>query len=314
MERQGMRSSDLLTSQSQWNSAGRVILGSALISFVPFLVEFSDLSAFANGFYRMAIGGLVLLLIALFRKENWPNLRMTGLCFLAAVTIALDTVVWNQSVLYIGSGLATVLANLEVVFMVLIGTLFFAEKLQPLFFAICAVIMLGVYLLISPYFSEMHTYRGVGIALAIGASFVYSIYFFLLKLVANQNQEGKVSTISILAMICLFAALILALLIVCVPSATFAIPNSKSLYCVLLNGLLGQVVGWLLITNGLKNLSFSLSGLIMLTQPALTFLFDCLFLKRNTELLQIIGCVVLLAAVYSTTYLDKKRVKENEPS
>lgn len=291
----------------QWRSAASVVLGSAMISFSPFLVEFSSLSAFANGFYRMAIGGAILLALAFFRREPLPGARVASLCFFAALTIALDTVVWNQSVFYIGSGLSTVLANVEVFFMVIMGVLFFKEKLQPQFLGISGVILVGIVCLVYPYIFDMTFHKGLGISLALAASFIYSVYFMLLKLIGTKNRQPEISTISMLATICLLAALILAVCIALIPSETFAIVLPQSFACVVLNGVLGQVLGWLLITHGLKNIGFSLSGLLMLTQPALTFIFDCIFLGRNTQSIQIWGCVTLLSAVYYTMQLNKKK-------
>lgn len=291
--------------QTQWGSAVQVVLGSALISFSPFFVEFSGIDAFANGFYRMMIGGIVFLLITLFRRNKLPGINLIGTCLLAALAIGLDTALWNQSVLYIGAGLSTVLANLEVVFMVFLGIIFFKEKLHPLFIAILAIVGLGVFFLIHPFLFEEHVSSSLGISLAITASFVYSIYLLLLKMIGNKNGDDPVPTTSLLAVICLSAAFFLWVLMQFVPSSSLALKTPQSIICVVLNGLIGQVAGWLLITNGLKNVSLSLSGLLMLTQPALTFIFDCTFLGRNTQGLQLMGCAIFLIGVYITTLMEK---------
>ncbi len=111
-------------SYSKFHAALCLSAGCTLISLSPFFVEFSGLDATANSFYRMAIGGIVLFAIALLRGEKLLKANLLLPCFIAASVIALDMVAWNKSVLYIGSGLATVLANLEIVFLVLIGVFF----------------------------------------------------------------------------------------------------------------------------------------------------------------------------------------------
>ncbi len=290
--------------QRRLNGVGSVIFGSSLISLSPFLVEFSGLEAVANSFYRMGIGGLLLCAIALFRGEFWPPKRLLGLYFLAASTISLDLVIWNQSVLYIGSGLSTVLANLEIVFLVFIGTLFFRERLPSQFFLMLAFIVFGVCCLIYPYLFEYHANTLLGIVFGLAASFVYSLYLLILKTIRINYPDT--SPISMLAMICLLGSLILGISILFIPTATFSIPHWTGFSYVLANGLLCQVIGWLLITRGLKQVSLSLSGLLMLVQPALTFIFDCLFFGRNTLWIQLVGCAILLAAVYGTTRTEKK--------
>src|SRR5947207_2651245 len=102
----------------------RLVIGSMFLTCIPFFVEFSGVDALTNGFYRMVVGGTILLSIACFRKENLPSLRTFWLSFFAALAIAIDSVLWNQSVLYVGSGLATVLSGLEVVFMMFMGAIF----------------------------------------------------------------------------------------------------------------------------------------------------------------------------------------------
>jgi drug/metabolite transporter (DMT)-like permease len=288
---------------TQWRATAGILLGSVLVSFSPFFVEFSGLDAFANAFYRLAIGGSILFLIALFRKEALPNKQTLGLCLLAALTIALDLITYNQAILYIGSGLSSVLANLEIVFLVLIGTLFFKETLPPMFLWMSALIGLGVCFLVQPYWFDLQMKNALGIALGLGASLVYAIYLILVKWIGSKTN---VSTISMLATIFLFASGILALCIAFVPSATFAIHEPRGVLCVACNGIVGQVLGWLLISKGIKNVSLALSGLLMLTQPALTFILDGLFLGRNTASVQLLGCAILFAAVYATMQLEKR--------
>ena len=104
----------------------------------------------------------------------------------------------------------------------------------------------------------------------------------------------------------LAAAGFLAALMIFVPETSFRLVESQSIICVVLNGLLGQVVAWIFITKGLKNLSLSISGLLMLSQPALCFVFDCMFLGRNTKILQILGCIVALFAIYGAMRLGKE--------
>lgn len=291
----------------KWGAAYQLLLGAALLSVVPFLVEFSHGDAFANGFYRMAIGGVILLCIALYRKEPMPDFRTALLSSVAALAISLDTLLWNQSVLYIGSGMASVLANLEVVFMILIGAIFFKERLKARFFLLLMVLLVGVYLLALPQLSGLQADSRLGILFAVTASFVYSIYLLLLKVVSDQGNRPAVSAVSLLSVICLLSAAFLGIFMVFLPGTSFKLVDFQSVACVTLNGVLGQVIAWLLITKALKNISLSLSGLLMLAQPALCFIFDCMFLGRNTKILQIIGCIIVLIAIYGTLNLEKDK-------
>lgn len=286
------------------------MLGSVLISLGPFILEYSELDASTNTFYRLVIGAIAFLSFSYFRKEQIPGKAMLWLCLFSGFLLALDLVTWNKSVLFIGAGLSTVLANLEIIFLVLIGCVFYKEKLPSLFLKMFFLIMVGVCLLIYPFLLEIHLENTLGIILALGASFIYAIYFLSLKMLSNK-YPGISSTAS-LGMVCLLGALVLGIYMLLYQPSSFSIPNGRSLACILCNSVMSQVFGWWLITSGIRHLNLSLSGLLMLIQPALTFLGDCVFLGRNTQWFQLLGCIVLLAAVYVTMLGEKKRELSHE--
>ena len=57
-------------------------------------------------------------------------------------------------------------------------------------------------------------------------------------------------------------------------------------------------MGWILITNALPKIRASLSGLILLLQPALAFVWDVLFFQRPTTPVNWLGVLVALVAIY----------------
>lgn len=282
-----------------------VVLGCVLIAFGPFFVEFSGVDAMTTSFYRVVIGAFAFLLIAFLTNEKMPDARFLWLYFLAGLMITLDLLACNQSILYIGSGLSTVLSNLEIAFLLLLGFIFFNERLPRLFIRLCLLMLLGICLLMQPYFSEIHPHQFLGIVYALAASFIYSVYLLLLKTIGKNNPGNTPATT--LGVVCFFGALILAAFISWHPSATFYLPNDwRSISCIFAYSVLSQVFGWWFITNGLKYVSLSLSGILFLTQPALTFICDCLFLGRNTQWLQLSGGVILLMTVYLTVQEEKR--------
>ncbi len=89
---------------------------------------------------------------------------------------------------------------------------------------------------------------------------------------------------------------------------SFRIPDLQSLLVLLAMGLFSQSTGWILITNALPHIRASLSGLILLLQPALAFAWDVLFFQRPTNRLNWIGvCVVLLAIYFGTVRLSRPK-------
>ncbi len=279
----------------------KVAIGSAFIAFSPFFVEFSKVGAIANSFYRLLFGGIFLLAIAIFKKEKMPGIGAWALGAVAATVMSLEMVVWNQSILYIGPGLATVLANLEIIFLILIDILFFKEKLPTWFASVSFGCIIGVSLIVYPMLTGDYFLGGL---LGLSASLIFSIYAILLKVI--QSREGSV--LSTLPIICLFGSIILGVAIA-KTGATFHIPDVQSFFCLAGNGICCQAIGWFFITHGMKQISLSLAGLVMMIQPALTFLIDCLVLGRNTDVLQITGCVILICMIYYSTTKEINKVK-----
>ena len=73
-------------------------------------------------------------------------------------------------------------------------------------------------------------------------------------------------------------------------------------------GGFSQVAGWLLITNALPKMRASLSGLILLLQPALAFVWDVLLFQRPTTALNWTGVGLALAAIYLGLTAGSKKI------
>lgn len=283
-----------------------MIIGSVLIASGPFLIEFTTLNAVTATFYRMLIGGAILALFTFLKKEAFPQGKAIFFCFIAGLFLTLDLVVWNQSVRLIGSGLSTVLANLEVIFLGIIGHFFLKQRVSFLFVGICGLVMMGIVCLINPYLSSLTAHSILGILYSLAGSFFFSLYLLVLQKIRNQFSEF--SSFSCLSYICLFGALILAVFMVGIQTQSFKIDSLQSFYFVLANSLLSQVFGGFLISRSINQLPIALSGVLLLTQPALTFLFDCVFIGRNTQILQLLGCFIILLAVYIAATKEREKI------
>ena len=78
----------------------------------------------------------------------------------------------------------------------------------------------------------------------------------------------------------------------------FSIPSTKALLSLVALGLFSQTIGWLLITNSMPKMRASLTGLILLLQPTLAFVWDVLLFNRPTELMNWFGVFVTIFAIY----------------
>jgi len=138
----------------------------------------------------------------------------------------------------------------------------------------------------------------IGILMGILTAFFYAS--FLLSLKQLQASMKKSSFFYVLMLVSLVTALFLAMEMIRTGD-TFKIPTLKSFFALGSLGLFSQVIGWILITNALPHVRTSYSGIILLIQPALAFIWDVLFFHRSTTLINWAGVFLALSAIYIAT-------------
>ncbi len=278
-----------------------------MISFSGVWVKISHVTPTASAFYRVLFGGLFLLLGSLWRMEfrlfTWRQTRLVILC---GIFFALDLVAYHYSVHYIGPGLGTILPNFQVFIMAAVGALFFKETLGAAYLWSIPLGVAGLFLVVGIQWDLLGAQYKLGIYLGLAASVCYA--GFLLSLRKLQADKQKVSFFYVLMLVSWVTAGFIALEVVRT-NDTFAIPDLQSLFSLTALGLFSQAVGWMLIANALPHLRISLSGLILLLQPALAFVWDVLLFGRPTSGLNWIGVVVVLGAIYAGSLGAKRNNK-----
>jgi drug/metabolite transporter (DMT)-like permease len=127
---------------------------------------------------------------------------------------------------------------------------------------------------------------------------------FLLSIRRLQADHIGTSFFYVLTLVSLVTAVILGAE-VWRAGHTFTIPDRQTLLSLLALGLFSQSVGWILISHALPGMRASLSGFILLLQPALAFVWDVLLFQRPTSLLNWVGVALALAAIYIGTVMRK---------
>jgi drug/metabolite transporter (DMT)-like permease len=290
---------------------GRVITallaGAVLISFSGVWVKLSHVTPESAAFYRVFIGGIFLLLGSVWRKEFHRMSRLqTGLMLLAGVLFALDLFCYHTSILYVGPGLGTILPNFQVFVMALVGILIYREKLRPVFLVSVPLAVIGLLLVVGIRWDLLGGKYRLGIYAGMATSVFYS--GFLLSIRKLHGNARKLSFFYILMMVSLTSACVLAAEML-ISGDSFAIPDIQSILSLTVLGIFSQGVGWILIAQALPRLRVSLSGLILLMQPALAFVWDVVFFDRPTGTLNWAGVVIVLGAIYMGTLSGKTAQK-----
>jgi len=273
--------------------------GAFMISFSGVWVKISQVTPTASAFYRVFFGGIVLLILTLFNREfKWHGIRHMALLFFCAFMFALDLFFYHSAIELIGPGLGTILPNFQVIILTVAGMFFFNEKLNKSFFLSIPLAFTGLIMIVGIDWKGLPELYQIGLIMGVLTAFLYA--FFLLSLRKLQAGMENSSFFYVLMLVSLATAFFLALEMIRT-GETFAIPTVQSFLALGSLGLFSQVAGWILITNALPYVRASYSGLILLLQPALAFVWDVLFFQRPTTLVNWAGVVLALFAIYIAT-------------
>ncbi len=282
-----------------------MLFAAIVISTSSVWVKLADMGATAIGFYRMLIGGVLLVLICLVQSQRlWREPKYIKWLIFGAIFFAADLWFWHRSIQFVGPGLATVLGNVQVFFMTLFGYLFLKETIGLKFFLGLSFAFAGLFLLVGLQWDGFSPAYRLGVFYGLSTAVCYT--GFMLCLRHSQSQANALSPMANLGVLSLICAMILAVVVV-TEQGSFVIPNLKSGISVLLLGVFCQVVGWVLITKAMPSLPTSIVGLLLLLQPAMSMVWDVVFFARPTDMIDVIGLLLVLAGIYLATI--RRRVR-----
>lgn len=273
-----------------------MLLGAAMISFAGVFVKLVEVGPTATAFYRMLFGGLVLLVLLLARGERIrPSPRALGFMVLAGLMFALDLFFFHRSILYVGPGLATLLANFQVFILALVGVLLLGERMrwQTAFSILLAVF--GLATIVGFDWLSLEPHYRTGIALGLVTAFCYAAYILAVR--GSRGPGAVPSLVGNMAVISLCCAALLGVAVV-VEGASFGIPTARDGMLLVGYGVICQALGWILISRNINSVPAYVVGLVLLLQPTLAFLWDILFFARQFTLAEAVGAAIVLAAIY----------------
>jgi drug/metabolite transporter (DMT)-like permease len=282
----------------------RMLAGAALISTTSIFVRWAHVPADVSAFYRVAFGGAMLIALLSFRRD-WRGIGWQDVAWLMlpALAFAVDLMMWHRSIHLIGPGLATLIGNFQVFIMALAGVVFYGERLGWRFVAGVALAIFGLLLLVGFNWTALDAGYRLGIVLGVLTGIAYAIY--MLSLRAAQLRRPQLTPIRALCLVSLLCAAFLGLA-VAGEGLGFAIPDAQSWSALLGLAFVGQVLGWVLIAQAMPVLPASLVGLLLLLQPALSFVLDVLLFGRATTTTAWIGLILSLLGIFIASQRPRK--------
>jgi drug/metabolite transporter (DMT)-like permease len=274
----------------------RLFAGAFLISFSPVFVRLVSVSPTTSAFYRTLFGGIALLLFLLLaRRRRLPARAVWIALTSASIFFALDLWFWHRSVILIGPGLATLLANLQVFFMILAGMLLYRERPRWVQIVAAPLAILGLALILGADWSALEPGYRRGVMLGILTAMSYAGYLLSMRR-ARHNATDPLPAAEVTAVSILVAILLGAVSVA--DGSSLAIPTLGDLGWLLAYGVLAHAFGLMLIASSLTAVTAAEVGIALLLQPTLSLLWDAVFFQRAFSALEVFGMTLTLAAIF----------------
>ena len=124
------------------------LAGATVISFAPLLYIRSDTTPLTGAFYRMLYAlPLLGLLVWTSKKEDPRESNSRWLAFGAGILLAIDFAGYHSAIDYIGSGIATMIGNSQVIIVTLVSWWILGERPNRFILLALPMVMFGLVLI-----------------------------------------------------------------------------------------------------------------------------------------------------------------------
>lgn len=278
------------------NPTLRLFIGAALISLSPVWVNLVHVSATTSAFWRLAIGGIVIAAYLLASRTRLEfSARVWWLLGVAALLLSADLWLYHRSILYVGPGLATLLANFQVFVMAAAGFLVLRQRPTSLQLVAIPLAFAGLALIVGVDWGQLPEDYRRGILFGLGAAATYAAYLLAMRS-SRQAATTRVPSREI-AVVSMIGAVMLGVSALS-EGESLAISHGTDLVWLVCYGVLSHGLGMLFITSSLPHVTTTQAGLALLLQPTLSFVWDVVFFARPMRPAELLGAALALFAIY----------------
>lgn len=268
--------------------------GAITIAFSSILVDLSRSTPATAAIFRCLYALPVLIVLAFLeaRHAHTEARASRRRLYLAGVFLGADLILWHHAIKDVGAGLATMLANVQVLILPFVAWAIWHERPGRRVLAAVPLAGLGV-VLISGVLG--HAYgadpvRGAVCGLLAGAAYVGFLLLVRRDPRTRERPAGAMLDVTLAAAaFCLVAGLVL--------NEANLVPSWPSAGWLVLLAVSSQVFGWLMITGSMPHLSAATTSFILIAQPACTVVFAAIILDQLPSVGQLLGVVVVLACL-----------------
>ena len=286
------------------------LAGAFLLSFAPLFYIQSETTPITGAFFRMVYAiPILLILVWYLNREDSRSFNTRMLTFAAGILLAIDFAGYHSAIDYIGSGIATLIGNSQVIIVTLSSWWLFGERPNRMILLALPMVMLGLVFISGIWDDEPYgedPFKGV-IASIVAAIFYSS--FLILYRYSNRIKAPSAN----LQFDATIGAAIGLLLIGIAPlegldiepiNFTLSWPGHGWL---ILLAISCQIIGWIAITFALPRLPAAHTSFAVLLQPVLTIVWGVILLSEQPSFQQIFGMTLIFSAIIAVTMFGESQ-------
>ncbi|WP_053364830.1 DMT family transporter [Bacillus sp. FJAT-27245] len=313
-----------------------LMIGILFLAFTAPWVKQSNFEPATSVILRCGLGLLALLPFALREAKKIGSLNKTGitLSILAGLFLGIDFTAWNYSIFYVGSGIASILLNLQIIILPALAFLFDRERVPKSYFIVAPIMILGVIMSGGVFDSAAPTagpttVYGINIAVLgtiCGAlsGCCYGIYLYTSRKASKVNAGQIIQPMAWATLAQLVAPTIFMLFFsdrgfdlthgVMVngalpmnPETTLGDPiTGMNWFWMVVLATAGQAIAWTFVQYGAVRLDSTIvAGLLLLSPISTVAIIAILLFGEIPSVIQVLGVVIVLGAVAYQNNLHK---------
>jgi len=284
------------------------IIGIALIAISA--ASFGTLAifgrlAYANGidtytllFLRFGISAILMAIVLVLRRESLPRGKtLLQLIGMGAIGYVGQSFSYLTAIRYASAGLVALLLYLYPVFVAVLSSLFFQEKLTRIKILALAIALTGTALTVSPDGGQLP-----GILLALAAAIIYSFYIIVGTHVLRNVSAQQSSTVIFTSAFLVYGIL---------TSLNGAhMPNGPTGWWIIAGVVIfATVIPVFTFLAGLQRIGPTNASMLSTFEPVVTVFLAATFFHDELRPITLIGGGMILIAVILLTRSERKQEK-----
>ncbi len=285
------------------------LAGAFAIAFSGILVRFAAVSPSTAAAFRAGYALPFLAVVAIVeRRRLGPRpWRQRFWAYLAGLSFSVDLVFFHHGIELMGAGLATVMGNVQVVFVLIVAWFVLSEKPSREQLTGIPVALFGVFLISGVVGGGAYGANPqLGVLVGLGAAAGYAGYLLLIR--KGRDMARVAGPIFDASVACALGSVLIGV----ISGDLNLVPSWPAHGWLVVLALSAQFAGGLLIAVALPRMPAVVTSLLLLTQPVLTVVLAFILVAETPSVFQLLGVLLVLLGVAIGTVPVRRLVERGK--